>query len=145
MAEVTKRVLDEKTRAALRGFTPFSTEVTVDFTPEEFESIADVTLRPVFKVSPFTQAQRDQISVNSKEYDPDKTTPERIYEIAAANKEVLRGCVKGWSNYFDSGTGVEIEFTKDEFNRLPGYIVNAIRKQVEKISCLSEPTKLGLK
>ena len=142
MAE--KRILDEATRAQLRGYTPFSTEVTVPFTPEEFDNIADATLRPVFQLTAFTQAQKDQISVNSKSYESNMPQ-EKIFEIAAANKEVLRGCVKGWSNLYDSGSGEEIAFSKDEFNRLPGFIINAIRKDVEKISGLSEITKLSLK
>jgi hypothetical protein len=142
MAE--KRILDEATRAQLRGFTPFSTEATISFTPEEFENIADVTLRPAFQLSPFTQAQKDQIAVNSKSYAPDMPQ-EKIFEIAAANKEVLRGCVKGWSNLYDAGTGEEIEFSKEAFNTLPGFIISGIRTSVEKISGLSEVTKLGLK
>ena len=144
MAETIKRVLDSETRKQLQGYTPFSTEVTVPFTPEEFNNIEDITLCPVFQLTAFTQAQKDQISVNSKAYDKDMPQ-EKIFEIAAANKEVLRGCVKGWSNLYDSGTGAEIEFSKDEFNRLPGFIINAIRKEVEKISGLTEITKLSLK
>ena len=142
MAE--KRILDEETRKLLQGYTPFSTEVTVPFTPEEFDNIADATLRPVFQLTAFTQAQKDQISVNSKAYDKDMPQ-EKIFEIAAANKEVLRGCVKGWSNLYDAGTGEEIAFSKEGFDRLPGFIISGIRASVEKISGLSEITKLSLK
>lgn len=142
MAE--RRILDEATRRQLQGYTPFSSEVTVSFIPEEFDNIPDATIRPVFTLSPFTQAQKDQISINSKEYSPDMPQ-EKIFEIAAANKNVLRGCVKGWKNFYDSGTGEEIEFSKENFEVLPGFIISGIRKEVEKISCLSEPTKLGLK
>ena len=142
MAE--KRILDPETRKLLQGYTPFSTDATILFTPEEFDNIKDVTLRPAFQLSPFTQAQKDQISVNSKAYDKDMPQ-EKIFEIAAANKEVLRGCVKGWSNLYDAGTGEEIAVSKEGFDRLPGFIISGIRASVEKISGLSEITKLSLK
>ena len=118
--------------------------MTVPFTPEEFNNIEDATLRPVFQLTAFTQAQKDQISVNSKSYESNMPQ-EKIFEIAAANKEVLRGCVKGWSSLYDAGTGEEIEFSKEAFNTLPGFIISGIRASVEKISGLSEVTKLGLK
>ena len=142
MAE--KRILDEATRAQLRGYTPFSTEATINFTPAEFENVEDATLRPVFQLAAFTQAQKDQIAINSKEYASDMPQ-EKIFEIAAANKEVLRGCVKGWSNLYDAGTGEEIAVSKEGFDRLPGFIISGIRASVEKISGLSEITKLSLK
>ena len=140
-----KRILDEETRRQLQGYTPFSAEATMNFTPAEFENIKDETIRPVFSLSPFTQEQKDQLVLNSKEYEPGVTAPEKIGVIADKNKKVLFDSVKGWKNLFDSGNGEEIPYGEDGFNRLAGFIVSAIRQEVERISCLTEPTKLSLK
>ena len=139
-----KRILDEKTRKQLFGYVPFSTEVKVNYTPEEFDVIADVTLRPVFEVRSLTQAEQSQLKTNYRGYTSD-AKPEEIDTIVEKNMAIARNCISGWSNYFDAGTGEEIEYNEEHKKQLPGWIIVKIAEFIKKISSISVPENLSLK
>jgi hypothetical protein len=142
MAE--KRILDEETRKQLLGYTPFSSETVTLFTPKEFKAIKDTSLRPIFSIRSLNQAELIQLKKNAAGI-TENTTPEMITEIANKNIEILKSCVKGWVQLYDSGSGEEIVFTEENFTRLSIWIVSSIMEYVRKISCLEAPDELGLK
>ena len=139
-----KRVLDEETRKKLYGYVPFSTDATVNFTPEEFNAISDVTLRPIFQVRSFAQAELTQTRINYRSYNPDGKAEENE-AIVEKNRVILCGCISGWSNYFDSGTGEEIEYNEENKKKLPDWIVIRIADFIKKISTINAPENLSLK
>ena len=144
--EPVKRVLDEETKRKLMGFVPFSVNATAAYTPEEFKFIKEPQYRPIFILRPFSQAEVTQMRRNSSTYTA-QSTQEEISVIADLNRELVRGCIKGWANLFDAGTGEEIVFKddKDIFNSFPKWLTNAITDQIRRISGLSSVEDLGLK
>jgi len=149
---MAKRVLDEQTRRVLLGYVPFSTEATIRYTPDEFINIADATLRPIFVVRSFTQAEALQLRTISMSYSKDNTN-EQTLKLSQDILQVSRGCVLGWSNLFNAGTGEEIEFKGDTngacvselYAILPEWLKRSISEYIKKISGLNEPEILSLK
>lgn len=143
--EPTKRILDEETRKALIGFSPFSVQARHLFTPVEFKNVPE-TARPIFVIRPLTQGEINQLKHNSSSYSVSSTQQE-IDKISELNKELIRACVIDWSNLYDSGNGEEILFTNDKiiFNSFPQWLLSAITNEVRKISGLSSIEDLGLK
>ena len=149
---MTKRILDEETRKALLGYVPFSSDCSISFTPEQFLKIKDESLRPSFKLRSMTQAEMIQLKRNSSGYH--NATPEKLLQIADANLTLIRGCVIGWENLFDSGSGNEIEFVPaatgsgcDEklFRILPDWLTVEVMDFVKTISGLSSPEEISIK
>jgi|GEM_PF-2151868 hypothetical protein len=148
---MTKRILDEETRKALLGYVPFSSECSINYSPEEFMQIKDESLRPVFKVRSLTQAEMMQIKRNSSGYRG--ATPEQIEKIGEGNIAIIRGCILGWHNIFDSGSGTEIEFIPSTnggceeklFRAFPDWVIVKIMNFVRTISGLSSPEELSIK
>ena len=148
---MTKRILDEETRKALLGYVPFSSDCSIPFTPDEFNQVKDESLRPVFSVRSMTQAEHAQIKHNSAGYAG--ATPDKIKQIGDANLAVIRGCVIGWKNLFDAGSGEEIEFIPaasggcDEklFKIIPDWLTVKILDFIRTISGLSAPEELSTK
>jgi hypothetical protein len=66
---------------------------------------------------------------------------------------LVRGCLKGWVNLFDSGTGEEIEFSSDKdggcakniWDIFPAWLIKSIMEYVKKISGLTSADELSLK
>jgi hypothetical protein len=149
----TPRILDEETRKQLLGYVPFSTDATIKFTPDEFKAVKDETLRPVFELRSFTQAEVIRMNKNSSGYLQKEITHEQIREIADKNCVIVSACMLGWSNLFDAGTGAEIEFKPspsggcDEkvFKQLPGWLQGSILDFVRHISGLSLAENLSLR
>ena len=148
-----KRILDEETRKQLLGYVPFSTEATIKFTPDEFKSIKDETLRPVFEVRSLTQAEVIRMNKNSSGYLAKDITHEQVRDIAERNCIIISACILGWVNLFDAGNGREIEFKAspsggcDEkiFKLLPGWLQGSILDFVRNISGLSLAENLSLR
>lgn len=150
---MTVRILDEETRKQLLGYVPFSTEATIKFTPDEFKSIKDETLRPVFEVRSLNQTEVIRMNKNSSGYLVKDIDHEQIRDIAERNCIIISACILGWANLFDAGTGEEIEFKAaqsggcDEkvFKRLPGWVQGSILEFVRRISGLSLAENLSLR
>jgi hypothetical protein len=149
---MAKRVLDEETRKQLLGYVPFSSDAKITFTPDEFKSIKDETLRPVFIIRSLSQAELTQLKKNSQGYSKE-STPEDLTRMAEGNMSVIRDCIVGWENLFDSGNGEEVEFVAtakggcDEnlFKRLPMWLVRSLMTFIRKISGLTDFEDLSLK
>ena len=144
----TKRILDEATKKMLQGYVPFSVTATTTYTPEEFKSIKDKSLHPVFTLRSLNQSEMTQLKKNASTYTKD-TTSEELNTLAEENMEIVRMCVKSWKNIYDAGTGEEIIFSesevKDLFKCLPIWIIKNITEFVKKISGLTTADELGLK
>jgi hypothetical protein len=149
---MAKRILDEETRKQLLGYVPFSVDAKITFTPDEFSSVKDETLRPVFELRSLNQAELTQLKKSSMGMSRE-ASPEEVNRIAEANTMLIRACVLGWKNLFDSGLGEEIEYSSSPtggceeslFKRLPIWIVRSIMEFVKKISGLSVAEELSLK
>ena len=139
-----KRILDEETRKQLLGYVPFSVDVSTLFTPEEFNTIKDTSIRPIFTVRSLNQAELAQLKKNAVGMSKD-TTPEAMTEIANKNTEILKNCILGWVQLYDAGTGEEIPYDADKFKTLPSWMIRSIMGFVRKISGLETPDELGLK
>jgi hypothetical protein len=148
---VEKRILDEETRKKLRGYSPFSPDITVPFTPEQFDNL-DASLRPIFSLRALNHGEMIQLKNNSMAYSGNPTA-EQLEAMMEGNSNLIRGCVMGWVTLFDSGNGEEIEYKaapnggceKSLFERLPSWESAAITEFVRKISGLSRAEELGLK
>lgn len=149
---MSKRILDEETRKQLLGYVPFSVDAKISFTPEEFNAIKDVSLRPVLEIRSLTQSELTQLRHNSQELAANATA-EKVLITADSNLNVIRGCILGWKNLFDVGSKEEIEFSAspiggcDEklFQILPIWLKRSILNFVRKISGLTEPEELSIK
>ena len=151
----TERKLDDKTRAELLGFVPFSSDCVISFTPEEFKQVKNDDFRPVFEVRSLTQAELDQIKHNTQalSVETSKSPTEKIMDTAEKNLGVIRGCVLGWKRLFDVGTREEIKFVPassggcDEklFQALPVWLRRSILDFVKRISGLSDPEEFSIK
>ena len=147
---MTKRILNEETRKQLLGYVPFSVDAKITYTPEEFLSIKDETLRPVFELRSLNQAEITQLKKNSQEL---STPNSNRGKIAKDNVGLIRACVLGWVNLFDAGSGEEIDYEasptggcKDEiFDRLPLWVVVSLMEFIKKITGLSSAEDLSLK
>jgi hypothetical protein len=141
----TKRVLTEEQKKELLGYVPFSCSASDLYTPDEFKAVKE-DLRPIFDLRPLNQAEMTQIKKNSLGYTRD-STPDQVNAIADNNKEIIRECIKSWTNLYDAGSGEEIDFKKDKelFNRLPNWLINSITDRIRRISGLSSAEDLGLK
>lgn len=147
--ETKKRILDEETRRQLIGYVPFSTKVTIDITPEQFDKIADKNIVPVFSVRSLTQGEMQEIRSNYALYN-EKSTSDNLQAIAEKNSDIIRHCVTGWINLFDAGTGEEIDFDGKECSRelwdlLPQWLQAWLMNFIRKISGMSNADELGLK
>jgi len=146
-----KRILDEATRKSLQGYVPFSVDSTADFTPDQFKAVKDETLRPIFSVRSFKQSEMQELKKNNARNDTEK--PESINSISEANLQIVRGCVVGWINLFDAGTGGEIDFRaeatggcdKGLWASFPVWLIRELMDYVRKISGLTSVDELGLK
>lgn len=149
---MAKRILDEEARKALLGYVPFSIDCRIPYTPKEFSSIPDETLRPIFELRSLNQAELIQLKKNSMGLKRDSSN-EDVSRMADANTQLIRACVLGWSNLFDAGSGEEIEYTASPtggceeilFKRLPVWVVRSIMEQVRTISGLTDAEDLSLK
>lgn len=150
---MAKRILDEATRKALQGYTPFSVDASVEFIPELFSnSKLDKTLHPIFKVRCMKQNEIIQLKANYSSITKDDST-DNVTTMASNNSHITRACVLSWDNFFDSGSGEEIEYKsdttggvdKDLWAKIPQWIVNSISEYVRKISGLSAVNELSLK
>lgn len=149
---MSKRILDEEARKQLLGYVPFSLDCRITYTPKEFLSIADETLRPVFELRSLNQAELIQLKKNSMGLKRDSTN-EEVSRMAEANTQLIRACVLGWNNLFDAGSGEEIEYISSTsggceevlFKRLPVWVVRSIMEYVRTISGLTDAEDLSLK
>jgi len=152
-----KRILDDATKKALRGYLPFSINCTTDLSlneivPEQYRLRISAEFIPTFTVRPFTQSESSQIRKNAYSI-PENATSEQYRTIADLNLQIVRNCVTGWKNLFDVGTGEEIIYRadpsggcdKDIFALLPEFIGVGLMKEIRKISGLSTVEALGLK
>lgn len=150
---MTKRILDEATRKALQGYTPFSCDATTLHTPEVFEkSNIPKEFHPVFKIRCLKQSELVQLKANFASIlkDPSDTNNNAVSE---ANSQIIRACVLGWDNLYDSGTGDLIEpkmdtnggVDKDQWAKLPVWIVTDLFEKVRLISGISKVDNLSLK
>jgi hypothetical protein len=135
-----KRILDEETRRQLLGYTPFSGEQSIPFTPDGFPNVKE-EFKPVFSIRPFSQAELSQLRNNLSNNKSDD------------NEKIIRSCIVGWVNFFNSGTGEEIGYRsapqggvdKELYQILPSAIQVSITKFIKKISGLSTMEELGLR
>jgi hypothetical protein len=150
---MTKRILDEETRKLLQGYTPFSVDATVNFIPQIYiDNIKDSSLHPIFKIRCMKQSETTQLKANYASSLKDKSD-ESIAKIASDNLSIIRACILGWSNLYDSGTGEEIEFKADPaggadktlWEILPRWLITSLMEYVKKISGLSLIDELSLK
>jgi hypothetical protein len=143
--EKTPRVLDEATRKELLGYLPFSTEVTIEWSPQEIPE----AYRPTFILRSLTQAEMSQLRINGFAASHVAVTDEAIIQKADANVDLICNCVKGWRNFFDAGTGAEILYEestyRDIVKRLPLWLSRSMLNYVKKISGLTAIEDLGLK
>lgn len=148
---IEKRILDEATRKLLEGYVPFSVNSTVNFTPNQFNAILDESLRPIFCVRSFKQSEIQELKKNYASYD--STKPETVDQISETNLQIVRGCVMGWRNLFDAGTGGEIIYKTDPsggceksiWETFPVWLVRELMDYIRKISGLTAVEELGLK
>jgi hypothetical protein len=152
-----KRILDEKTKKALQGYLPFSSDVTIDFTPEEFQT-NDTTFsgtkvckipaefQPKFAIRSMTKKEKEEytaIYANVKK-DADGKTPDSEWKaVGEKMSKVYQACLKGWRDFFDAGTGEEIQY--GDWDMLPGWIQLSIAAEIRKISNLTPVEMLSLK
>jgi len=149
-----KRILDEETRKTLYGYLPFSVGSSIEFIPDQFKSISDESLRPVFSIRSLKQSEKIQLQINYSDYNraKEKDKDEILIKTSFKNLSIIRSCVTGWKNLFDCSNGNEIEFATDEngactvelWDMLPDWIKTEIFTFVQKISCLSVPDKTSL-
>jgi hypothetical protein len=145
--EAQKRILDETTRKSLLGYVPFSVDSRFDFTPKEYEAIPDVSIRPVFSLRSMTQAEKNQLKGNYAAT-PSEPTIADSEALSEKNQTVFIGCVAGWKNFFDPGTGMEIIFPsgRDElFENLPQWAVISLIEEIRRLSCLTSAEELSIK
>jgi hypothetical protein len=142
--QIVKRVLDESTRKLLKGYTPFDSKSFVNFTPKEFQSIKDESIRPIFTIRSLSQSEMTQLKKNSLSYKVDMSK-EELSKIGEQNLDIIKNCILGWSNFFDAGTGEEITFNVDTFKTFPVWLSNTIMEEVKNMSGLTSVDDLGLK
>lgn len=144
---MARRELTEEQRQSLCGLMPFSADAVDEFTPELFSAV-DEELRPVFKLRPFTEGEKERVTDAMKRIvaDPGKIDQKEI-------KDFARIALVGWDNVLDVATGDDIPFSADSrgacdkatFALLPSATVNAILKRVNTISGLLSAEALGLR
>lgn len=143
----TVRKLDEETRKKLLGYAPFSTSVSITYTPSQWPDVPEM-FRPKFYLRSFTQAELTQLKANYR-----ALTDANGSEIGEQNMDLVRQCVTGWKDLYDLGTCDELVYTvdatggcdKDQWKRLPVWLVREIMDEVRKMSGLVPVEDLGLK
>ena len=147
---MTARVLDEATRKALQGLTPFSVKSTIKYIPEAFEKL-DVPedCKPVFTIRGLTVAE-------GKELDEMVARAADNSDMMKFNSDAFdltRKCITGWVNLFDAGSGEEIEYKQDSqqagadaetFDILPVTIKADLFRKVMSMHGLSGTDKASL-
>jgi hypothetical protein len=153
-----KRILDEETRKALQGYLPFSSDVTIDFTPEEFQTKKiPAEFQPKFAIRSMTKKEKEEytsIYANVKK-DADGKTPDSEWKaVGDKMSKIYQTCLKGWRDFFDAGTGEEIWYSEGGFvseaptinwDLIPGWIQLSIAAEIRKISNLTPVEMLSLK
>jgi hypothetical protein len=143
-----ERILDEKTRTELYGFFPFTTDVSVPFTPKQYDNIKE-DYRPIFWVRPLLQKETDQIRVNYSLI-PDKASDSEYSELNKKNTAIILGFITDFKNFWDMSTGKEIKYNNDipgGFNWSevrPWWIATEIVSFINKISGLLTVEKISL-
>ena len=141
MAEKIEMTQEE--RRALLGALPFSTEHTIEFTPEYFSKVAE-RLRPIFTLRPMTKGEMERYKVASKK--AEAASADGKTECADADEtmsDVVRKHVVGWRNLIDIATCDTIEFVPSEdggaksIDMLPKTILSDIMLEIVLLSGLS--------
>lgn len=148
----TKRVLDLEMRKALMGYVPFSSKASSHYTPPPYLNLKDKTLHPVFEIRPFKQSELMELKKNYASLG-DRPTAVEMSAMADKNTQIIRGCLIGWHNLFDAGTGEEIIFKGDSnggceaeaWDALPVWLHRDFMEYVRKMSGLTGVEDLGLK
>lgn len=158
-----KRILNEETKKALRGFLPFSCDSYLDFTPEQIVNKTPpilVEFQPKFSIRSMTKAEKNEYNSIRENIKTDEkgNTPTSEYKSAGEKSiKIYRACLKGWRDFFDTGTGEEIPFVADasanetfgcseeSWNKIPDWIQIEISKEIRKISNLLPIEMLSLK
>ena len=143
-----KRILDEATRKALQGYNPFSAGATIDVTPDEYKPVP-ATEQPKFTIRCMTKEEKTKytsIYASVKRDDKTGEAPESEWSVAAEKlDEIYNACLVGWRDYFDAGTGEEIQFAPNMLGTLLPWVQVFIRAQIRKISNLTPVEALSLK
>ena len=142
---MTKRILDEETRKQLLSYLPFSCEARIDFTPKKCAGIKDTEFRPIFQVRSMKEAEVRQYQKNTFGYFKDNLTREESASVSDKNEQIMQGCILGWTNLYDVGTGEEIAYDPKAYGRLPQYMRNELMEFILQISGLSLMESLSLK
>jgi hypothetical protein len=150
-------ILNEETKKALQGYLPFSCKCSVEFTPELLlGSKVPENFLPKFKVRPLTKDEKTQIDSVYKNL-PKKTEDMLSQDWAEVGKSlvpIFRGCLIGWRDFFDLGSGEEIVFTpetagggcsNESWDVIPSWMHDPIRLFIRTISCLTPVEALSLK
>lgn len=141
-----KRILDEKTRAELVGYVPFSSDVKIPYTPSAFDAVKNEELRPVFEVRSLNQSESIQLQVLSLKY-VKSDNAEEATGLLEKSVNMLHSCVTGWKNLFNAATGEEIPYQQGEqaYSMLPLWVRRNISEYIKRISGVSEPERLSIK
>jgi hypothetical protein len=140
-----KRVLDEQTKAMLRGVAPFAYTSTIEFTPDFFSTLQiEKQFVPVFIIRGLTVEE-------GRELDTMIRNASQATNFNADAFGFVRKLVTGWRNVFDAGSGEELAFISENggcpaslFEMLPQNVKNSIFTCVTKMRGLVDGAKVGL-
>ena len=144
-----EHVMDEGTRAKMRGLLPYSDKSVISIVPESYKALdVDEKYKPVFCMRGLTRAEHMDLVQATQ-----RATEGNTSEVTAIQLSVLRMIVIGWKNLFDGATGEEIKFSKDDDGGACASVFFALHYSVHidligkmfEISGLSQLDKLGLK
>ena len=141
-----KRILDEATKKALQGYNPFSSDETIDFTPEAYLDKVAVTFQPKFSIRSMTQDEKTaytSIYANAPKDKDGKTSDAEWKIVGEKVSKIYQACLQGWRDFFDAGTGEEIIST-GSWDSLPSWIQLSIAAEIRKISNLTPVEMLSL-
>lgn len=153
-----KKVLDEATRQALLGLSPFSLNSTIDFVPasykiknKEGQYVIPEDLWPTFTIRPWTKVENEAVKKSLSK--ASTLTGDQANKAEAESKESVRKAIKGWSNLIDAGTCEEIEFESDAeggaskvaFEQFPAALISDLLNKCCSVSGLLDMERLGLR
>lgn len=127
---MNKRTFTEADREAFAGLLPFAPGGSVPFTPKAFLSVEE-SRRPVFRIRPYPQKDRDFLASHIKSGTYDKVA------IAAAMEN---GAVVGWENLRTLPDGSEVLFGKGVLQDFPDLVFYQLHERITELTVGPAPT-----